>query len=240
MSRLIITAGFAVLAILPAGAQEPARAPLSEPPAAVAGQDQNAAPAKDGTAGKTTNYGVAAPAAEAPWPCAQRKVGTISGGTLWSGPDLAQGAGWDDDGKLAQLAQKLASRRTDLDEASEDIANFAKAAGAEKDKQLTKLFVGVLDIINENRDKILHGIARYAAGQEKLAERLREESDKISAAQNEPSLNFTGGQTGAKSDYEWDQRIFNERRQALSYVCETPSLLERRAFEIAKRIQAQL
>jgi len=98
----------------------------------------------------------------------------------------------------------------------------------------------VLDIINENRNKILHGITRYAAGQEKLAERLRDQSDKISSEQNEPNINFAAGNTGRVSDYEWDKRIFNERRQALSYVCETPSLLERRAFEIAKRIQAQL
>ena len=32
----------------------------------------------------------------------------------------------------------------------------------------------------------------------------------------------------------WETRIFRERSQSLSYVCETPVLLERRAFEIAR------
>ena len=233
MSRTLILAAAAALMTLPALAQESPRAPGSKP-------EEGTVSTSNENSGKTTNYAVATPAAEPVWPCAQRKVETISAGTIWSGPDLAQAAGWEDDHNLAQLAQKLASRRTELSEADAAIADFAKAAGPDKDKQLTKLFAGVLDIINENRNKILHGITRYAAGQERLAERLREESDKISAEQAEPNINFTAGNTGKVSDYEWDKRIFNDRRQALSYVCETPSLLERRAFEIAKRIQAQL
>lgn len=219
---------------VPASAQDAPRAPNAAPEAGVTST-------AGATAGTTTNY-AAAPtnAVEPPWPCAQRKVGTISPGTIWSGPDLAQGADWDQDLKLATLAQKLASRRTDLGEADSDIADLAKNAGADKDKQLTRLFVGVLDIINTDRDKILHGISRYAAGQERLAERLRQESDAISSGQSEPNLTFNANTSGKAKDFEWDQRIFNERRQALSYVCETPSLLERRAFDIARRIQAQL
>jgi hypothetical protein len=234
MSRFLVLAAAAALSTLPVMAQEPPRAPGSAPL-------QGTVSSSISGSGTTTNYAAAPPAAEPAWPCAQRKVATISAGTIWSGPDLAQvGASWEDDYKLAQIAQKLASRRTELSEADAAIADFAKAAGADKDKQLTKLFAGVLDIINEDRNKILHGITRYAAGQERLAERLRDESDKISAQQNEPKINFAAGRTGNVSDYEWDQRIFNERRQALSYVCETPSLLEHRAFEIARRIQAQL
>ena len=215
-------------------AQEPPRAPGAAPPAG-----QVSAPSA--ASGTTTFFApLEKKAAEVPWPCAQRKVGSISAGTIWSGPDLAQGATWDEDNAVASLAQKLASRRTDLGEADQSIANFAKAAAGDKDRQLTRLFVGVLDILNENRGKILQGISRYAAGQERLAERLRDESDKISLARDEPSIAFTADTTGKEKEFEWDQRIFNDRRQALSYVCETPSLLERRAFDIGRRIQAQL
>jgi hypothetical protein len=34
----------------------------------------------------------------------------------------------------------------------------------------------------------------------------------------------------------WDTRIFRERSQSLTYVCETPVLLERRAFELARAL----
>lgn len=229
--RLILLLTAAVVAT-PAFAQEPPRAPGAS--------DAGVVSTPSATSGTTTTYAPATSAAEAPWPCAQRKVGSISAGTIWSGPDLAQGADWDQDMKLAALAQKLASRRTELPEAEQAIAAFAKAAGADKDKQLTKLFVGVLDIINDNRDKILHGISRYATGQQHLAERLRDESDAISTGQDAPNLTFSANTSGKAKEFEWDQRIFNERRQALSYVCETPTLLERRAYDIARRIQAQL
>ena len=213
----------------------PARAPGSN---ADAGSTLAPATANSGT---TTVFAAPSARKEAPWPCAQRKVSTISGGTIWSGPDLAQGKDWDQDNDVASLAQRLASRRLTLDEVDPLVADFARQAGSSKDKRLTQLFVGVLDIVNGNRDQILQGIQRYAQGQERLAERMRDESDKISASQDEATASDLGvAATQQNRDFAWDQRIFKERRQALSYVCETPSLLERRVFEVGKRIQAQL
>lgn len=223
----------------PAGAiqqdQEPTRAPGSNADAGKVMQPTN------DNAGTTTSYASAADAKPVQWPCAQRKVATISAGTIWSGPDVAQGQGWDDDNAVASLAQKLASRRTPLDEVDADVQAFAQTAGADKPKKLTQLFVGVLDIINGNREQILQGITRYARGQERLAERMREESDKISEQQENAKASEIGVAVDQTNrDFAWDQRIFKERKQALSYVCETPSLLERRAFEVGKRIQARL
>ena len=39
---------------------------------------------------------------------------------------------------------------------------------------------------------------------------------------------------------DWDTRIFEERRQMLTAVCESPVLLERRLFELARMIQSRL
>jgi hypothetical protein len=39
---------------------------------------------------------------------------------------------------------------------------------------------------------------------------------------------------------KWDARIFEERKRSLTYVCEVPVLLEKRIFEIGRRIQARL
>ena len=215
--------------------RDPTRAPGSKADAGTA------LPSAGANSGTTTFYAPDKPAEAVRWPCAQPRVSTISAGTVWSGPDLAAGKDWDEDNELAALAQRLASRRTSLDEDNDLIVDFAKKAGADKDKQLTRLFVGVLDIVNESRGQILDGIMRYAQGQERLAERMRDESDKISAAQDDATAEGLGVATDQKNtDFAWDQRIFKERNQALSYVCETPSLLERRVYEIAKRIQAQL
>jgi hypothetical protein len=217
-----------------AGGADAARAPGSKADAGTV------LPRAGDNSGTTTSYADAAPETPVQWPCAQPKVPSISIGTIWSGPDPATGKDWDEDNDVASLAQKLASRRLPLGEVDPLIDDFAKSAGADKDKKLTELFVGTLDIINDNRNEILQGIMRYARGQERLAERIRAESDKISEAQNDVQGPTGVAATEANRDFAWDQRIFKERRQALSYVCETPSLLERRAYEIGKRIQAKL
>ena len=220
----------------PGAAGAEARAPSTK-------ADQGADMPKSGDdAGTTTTFATQDDAdKEVQWPCAQSRVSTISAGTIWSGPDLALGKDWEEDNAVAELAQKLASRRTTLDEANESIVAFAKEAGKDKNKQLTRLFVGTLDIINGNRSQLLDGIMRYARGQERLARRISDESDKISQAQENATAKDLGvARDQTNTDFAWDQRIFKERKQALSYVCETPSLLERRAYEIAKRIEAQI
>jgi|GEM_PF-6456573 len=39
---------------------------------------------------------------------------------------------------------------------------------------------------------------------------------------------------------EWDTRIFEERQQSLTYVCETPVLLEKRAFALARMMMERM
>ena len=212
----------------------PARAPGSKAETGVV------LPKAGENSGTTESFAESAPEKPVAWPCAQQRVSSISAGTIWSGPDLGRGKDWDQDNDVASLAQKLSSRRLPLAETDPLIDDFAKQAGGDKDKKLTELFVGTLEIINRSRDDILQGILRYARGQERLAERMRAESDKISAAQEDVQGPTGIAATEANRDFAWDQRIFKERKQALSYVCETPSLLERRAYEIGKRIQAQL
>ncbi|RJF80579.1 hypothetical protein D3874_26020 [Oleomonas cavernae] len=188
---------------------------------------------------------LAAPAqAQAPadpdWPCIQRKVGTISAGTVWSGPDLASAGPWDKDFDAAALAQKLASRRTPMAEVDGLIEAFAQAAGPEKSVRLTRVFAGVLELTNTERDRILNGITRYARGQHKLADRIREASDKVGEAKDSPMAAESKETLELENQLQWDTRIFEERRRSLTYVCETPVLLEQRVFEIARRIQQRL
>lgn len=183
---------------------------------------------------------LAQPKPDPDWPCIQRKVPTISAGTMWSGPDVASGADWAKDFEAAELAQKLASRRTELSAIGNAIDEFAKDLKDDKATRLTRVFVGALELINTERDRILDGITRYARGQRLLAERLREESDKISAARDGPGAAETKEIQELEKQFAWDKRIFEDRRQSLTYVCETPVMLEQRAFEIARRIQERL
>lgn len=187
---------------------------------------------------------LAQPKGDPDWPCVQRKVSTLSPGTVWTGPDLAEAGPWGDDFEAAQLAQKIASRRTPLDEVDPLLDAFAQSAGPEKDKRLTRVFAGVFEVLNGERNKVVAGIGRYAQGQRRMAERIRDEADKISATKDGPSAQDARDMPKEASELEtkfaWDRRIFQERSQSLTYVCEVPTLLEQRLGEIARRIQVRL
>ena len=186
----------------------------------------------------------AQPRTDPDWPCVQRKVTNLSPGPFWNGPDLAQARQWGDDSAAAQLARKLASRRTEMSEVDGLLDAFAAEAGPDKDQRLARVFSGVFEVIGGERDKVMGGIGRYAQGQRRMAERIREEADKISQTKDAPSAEdareMPKDQSELETRFAWDRRIFQERSQSLQYVCEVPQLLEQRLGEIARRIQARL
>ncbi len=53
-----------------------------------------------------------------------------------------------------------------------------------------------------------------------------------------------GGQTPPGADSQerllWDIRVFDDRRQTVTYVCEAPTLIEQRIGEIARAVQQAL
>jgi hypothetical protein len=182
----------------------------------------------------------AQPKPDPDWPCVQRKVPTLAAGTIWSGPSLEETGPWGSDFEAAALAQKLASRRTPVNEINPLVENFAKTAGDEKTKRLTRVFAGVLELINTERNRVMAGIERYAHGQRLLAERIREEADRISAVRDAPDAPTPKELADIENRFAWDKRIFEERTQSLEYVCETPVLLEQRLFEVARAVQSRL
>jgi len=187
---------------------------------------------------------LAQPKTDPDWPCVQRKVSTLSPGTVWTGPDLEAAGPWGDDFEAAALAQKIASRRTPLSEVDPLLDDFVAKAGADKEKRLTRVFAGVFEVINGERNKVVAGIGRYAQGQRRMAERIREEADQISATKDSPSAqdarDIPKDASELETKFTWDRRIFQERSQSLTYVCEVPTLLEQRLGEIARKIQARL
>ncbi len=123
------------------------------------------------------------PNSDSDWPCAQRRTPTISAAAIWAGPDITKAGAWDDDREAAELAQKLASRRTPMTDVDGLLDEFAAKAGDEKDLRLTRVFIGVLELINGERNRVIAGIVRYAQGQKQLAERVRQDGEAMADAQ---------------------------------------------------------
>ncbi len=174
------------------------------------------------------------------WPCVQRKMPHLSLAQMWSGPE-AQGD-WREDREIRDLANRLASRRLPTEEAEVLIADFATAAGEQKAERLALLFSGVFEIIESERAKVMAGIERYSKRQQALADRIREQSKEIATLrQNSDGSNAaTDAIEDAQSKLDWDTRIYQEREQSLTYVCEVPVLFEQRAFALARMMLKHL
>jgi len=171
------------------------------------------------------------------WPCIQRKVPVLAAGQMWSGPTI-ENLNWQDDRDVAALVPVLVAQRTPIEDATQQVEAFAQKAGTERKPRLTLLFAGVFDQINARRSRIMNGIERYSQHQIELSKRIKEESLALAkakkAAQNDEDKTKA---TEMEQQLLWDTRIYDARNQAVTAVCESPVLLEQRAFSLARAIQ---
>jgi hypothetical protein len=181
---------------------------------------------------------------EAPdWPCVQRKVPSISAGMVWAGPEIAENdRRWQEHADIAELVRRISSRRTPLDEAYAAIDTFAATLGMDRKEKLTLLAAGLLQTINAERSEIIQGIERYARRQRELADKIKAQRADLDAlhAKLEPSDEESARIKDLEKAFQWDTRVFDERRESLSYVCESPVLLEQRIFSLARHVMALL
>ena len=185
----------------------------------------------------------AAEGSDPDWPCIQRKQPRLSPGAMWAGPPLPEEPGaWKADAGVAALVPVLAVRRTAMEEAEALIARFAEGLGDDRNARLALLFAGVFERIDRERREIIAGIGRYAAKQRGLAEALDTTRDQVAAlaAVENPGHDDLDRLEELEDRLAWDTRIYQERAQALTYVCESPVLLEQRAFALARAIMAHL
>jgi hypothetical protein len=176
----------------------------------------------------------AEPRADSPernWPCHQILVGRLSLAAVWSGPSI-DGLAWRNDQAVADIVARLAARRTPLEDAERAIEDFAQSQGASKTKKLVSVFAGLFETLNDERTQVIEGLLRFGAKQKELAGKIR--------AENALRREGPGKESPVAKDLEWDLRVFDERRQSLTYVCETPALIEQRLFALARVIQRSL
>ncbi|MFZ0495514.1 MAG: hypothetical protein WBE80_14475 [Methylocella sp.] len=192
---------------------------------------------------EATSVVAAEPKGDSPewnWPCRQILVRRLSLAAVWSGPSI-EGLAWRDDQAVADIVATLAARRTPLDEAERAIEDFAQSQGAGKTKKLLSVFAGLFETLNDERTQVIDGLLRFGAKQKELAGRIRAENalPREEPGKEPPRASGQDGETVA-GDLEWDLRVFDERRQSLTYVCETPALIEQRLFALARVIQRSL
>lgn len=174
------------------------------------------------------------------WPCQQILVGRLSAAAVWSGPSI-EGVDWRKDKDVFDLVLKISPRRLALEAAQQAIDDFAGPLKAGKTEKLTAVFAGLFETLDEERTQVIEGLLRFGAKQKELAERIRNETSKVRAEPNEKNGKPDEEERkAAQQQLDWDLRLFDERRQSLSYVCESPVLIEQRLFALARFIEEKL
>ncbi len=177
------------------------------------------------------------------WPCIQRKQPHLSPAAMWAGPPIDQTLGdWRDDPEVSRLVPVLAVRRTDMEEAARLIGSFADRLDADRNRRLALLFSGIFERIDRERTEVVAGIGRYAGKQQGLSDALDATRAEIASLEEveDPSFDQQDRLEELQDKLAWDTRIYEERRQSLTYVCESPVLLEQRAFALAREIMKHL
>jgi hypothetical protein len=182
--------------------------------------------------------GWAASSDDPDWPCIQRKVDTIAMFQMWSGP-MPEGA-WRDDEAIRREAARLAPRRVPIEEVEAAAAELVDGMpDDERAETLGQLFNGIVDLIQRERQEIMGGIARYARSQARLAERVDAQQAELRVLNAQAEKDWDAIEE-LQDTVDWDARLHRERAQSLTYVCETPVLLEQRAFAIGRALAGLL
>ena len=223
-------------------APAPAASPATAPPAGLAsrpivGSMATAPAAVAPTAGTTQLLGKVSPN-EHIWPCVQRKVDEVTAGQVWPGPPLETADGAPRGDAINQFVAAVAPRRVPLGDAEAKAREFVRSLPeAERKTRATAAFAELLSTLNAERSAIMNGIERYGARQQALATRLREENAAIGDLRNKGEM---GKAADAQEALVWDTRLFQERRQSLTYVCEVPVLIEQRLFALGRAMSGEL
>ena len=107
-------------------------------------------------------------------------------------------------------------------------------------QKTASLLVTALDeLINSKRDRVVKGIARFSARQQMMITRIETQARKI-----EELKAAANPDTEALKDLEvrqkWDVRVFDEREDLISHLCEQPVLMEQKLFALGRDIAAYL
>lgn len=181
------------------------------------------------------------------WPCPQRKVETLGASELqWEGPPVEDVKGaWRQNPEVAKIVVVLANRRVPVEEAVKALKAFAGGVPAgERAATMTAVFTGLLETVNDYRRGVISGIERFDKRQKGRALEIEGEGTKLNELQKKAEESkdeaVKAEYQKAVELYEWNTRVFEERRQNLPLACEIPPAIDARMFDLVKEIKGAM
>ncbi|MGQ7847715.1 hypothetical protein ACUNV4_24695 [Granulosicoccus sp. 3-233] len=181
--------------------------------------------------------------ADPEWPCIQRLVMEVSPAVMWPLPvEEGMHEQWRENDELRQLAEELGDLASYTTVEQQQVEAFAASVPeAEKERQLSLLAVGVLDVTNGVRQQYIRGIKRYTRQQIEIAGQIEETLNRISL------LDSGNGSDGAAQSLppehadllatlKWHERVYDQREHAIRSLCDQPVELEETLSDVLRDI----
>ncbi|MFO7757090.1 MAG: hypothetical protein R6V26_01210 [Roseovarius sp.] len=173
------------------------------------------------------------------WPCVQRKVEDLSIGLMWTHP-LPEEPTPDADTRreIDRLAAKLALRRLEVETLRPEIEAFADRHDGSPD-MLSRVFARVFKTLETRRSKVMSGIADFSLSQIELADRIEATQTEMATlmAADAPDHDRIDA---LEEQLDWDQLIYSDRQSTITYLCETPTLIEQRLYGLSQILRQQI
>lgn len=173
--------------------------------------------------------GAQAPGAPEWWPCIQRYVPKLSVGRFWEG-GLEENNNWHENKEIVDLARRISDRDISTQESLADVRAFMASNGEQQNK-VEDLLRATQQTVNEQRDRIIDGINRFAKRQHMMIRRIEQqtkdmENPELTQAQLED----------LEARQKWDIRVFEEREGMITYLCEQPVLMAKKFFAVGRAV----
>ena len=175
------------------------------------------------------------------WPCQQIKTPTFSLASIWAGPQLdLDSQSWRNERDVADLKAQMAQRRVPIADVEAAITDLKAKAGPDANAKLLRAFAAAFVDLSQQRSQIIDGLDRIGRRQKAMADRIRAENEAVQKSSDRRSDGDAPPGANGQEQLLWDLRIFNDRRQTVTYVCEAPTLIEQRIGEVARAVQKAL
>ncbi|MFZ0601942.1 MAG: hypothetical protein WAN05_11390, partial [Roseiarcus sp.] len=172
------------------------------------------------------------------WPCQQIKAPTFSLASVWAGPQLdLDSQSWRDQSDVADLEAKMAQRRVPIADMEKAIADFKAKSGPDANAKLLSAFAAAFEDLSQQRSQVNDGLERFGHKQNALANRIRAENEAVQKSSDEKGDGHAPPGASNQDKLLWDIRVYNDRHQSATYVCEVPTLIEQRIGAIARAVQ---
>ncbi len=161
---------------------------------------------------------------------AQQKLAVFLNETEYSG-DMVSSLRYDLAGWLKPAASENWTEKARL-----WLASFLQPSLPEERKEILEVLLSSLfEAANHERKTLLRKILVFGKAQNTLIEEMDRKARLVSEHER-------GGDSapklleGLEADYRWTTRIFEQREEAIPYLCEQPVLLERRFYALGKAL----